>query len=124
MKFFVRIAGNALALWVCVQLLAGVHLTNVDSTLNPILYYLLAGAVLAVLNALVRPLVVLLSLPFYVVTLGLFFLIVNAVILMIASQITTSLGVGITFDTFGWALGAGIVVSIVNALVEAVAPQR
>ncbi|MGV9184633.1 phage holin family protein [Arcanobacterium canis] len=124
MKFSITIIFNAIALWVATALLAGISLDgsvkadSVLSGLGPtgsrIVYFVLAGLVLACVNALIRPLVILLSLPFYVLTLGLFFVVVNALMLKLTAWITTSFDLHLVVANFGWALLGGIVVGAVN----------
>lgn len=124
MKFSITIIFNAIALWVATALLAGVSLDgtlkagSVLAGLGPtgsrIVYFVLAGLVLACVNALVRPVVKLLSLPFYVLTLGLFFVVVNALMLKLTAWITASFDLHLVVTNFGWALLGGIVVGAVN----------
>lgn len=124
MKFIVRAIVNALAVWVCVQLVSGIHLTGAGSNGNVFLYYLLAGAILAVINFFVRPILVILSIPLYILTLGLFFLVVNALVLLLASWVTGMFTMGLTVDSFGWAVLGGIVIGLVNTIVDWVLPAK
>lgn len=124
MKFVVRTIVNALALWLCVVLLPGITLTGATQSPYLVLYYLAAGAILAAINFLVRPILVVLSIPLYIVTLGLFFLVVNAVVLLIASWLTGFLNVGIAVYGFGWALLGGIVIGLVNTIVDWFLPAK
>ena len=124
MKFLVRAALNALALWLCVQWLSGNHLVGAVGDRNIVIYYFLSGAILAVINFLVRPILVLLSIPFYILTLGLFFMVVNALVLLLASWFTGFLAVGIEVDSFGWAFLGGILVGIVNVVCDAILPSK
>lgn len=124
MKFIVRAIVNAFALWVCVQTLTGITLTGATGTQNTVIYYILAGAILAIINFLVRPILVVLSIPLYIVTLGLFFMVVNAFVLLIASWFTGFLNVGIAVDGFGWAFLGGIVVGLINVVVDWFLPAK
>lgn len=71
---------------------------------------LLAGAVLTLLNALVRPFLLLITLPVNLITLGLFTLVVNAWMLMLTSRLVE----GLTIPGFWWALAAALLVTLVN----------
>lgn len=122
MKLLVRSLVNALGLWACVELLRGI--TLIGSSDYVWLYYLLAGVILAVVNVLVRPIVMIFSIPFYVVTLGLFFIVVNALMLGLTSWITGFFDVGIHVNGFMWALIGGIVVGIINVVADLFLPLK
>ncbi|AWE43209.1 MULTISPECIES: phage holin family protein [unclassified Actinobaculum] len=124
MKLFVRALVNALGLWVCVQLLSGVSLSGSGSTLKIVIYYVIAGAILGVVNLLVRPLLVILSLPLYIMTLGLFFVVVNAAMLGLTSWLTGALSIGIVVNGFQAALLGGIIIGLVNVVVDAFLPVQ
>lgn len=74
---------------------------------------ILAAAVLGIMNAILKPIIVLLSLPFYIITLGLFGLIVNGLMLALASAITPA----IEIDGFGTAIIGAILISIFNMII-------
>lgn len=76
---------------------------------------ILAALILGVLNALVKPVLQILALPFTILTFGLFGLIVNGVVLWLASQI---IGDGFRFASFGWAVFIAVVMSIVNLIIS------
>ncbi|QRV02305.1 phage holin family protein [Arcanobacterium phocisimile] len=132
MKFVIRILSNALALWVTTLLFSGFALREpvIDSlaTLDPqvrtIIALLVGGLILSLVNAFVRPIVKLLSLPIYILTLGLFFVVVNAAMLMLTSWISGQVGVGIAVDSFVWAIAGGIVISVVNTALEILIPNK
>jgi putative membrane protein len=79
---------------------------------------LAVALVFGLLNALVRPLLVLLSCPLLILTLGLFTLIINAVILLLTSALSSSLGIGFHVDGFWAAFLGALVVSIVSILLS------
>lgn len=124
MKFLITAAVNAVALWLTTLFFAGVRLegavpadsflAELDPTGQRVVYFLLAGAVLGIVNMLVRPIVKFLSLPFYLLTLGLFFLVVNALMIMLTAWITGFFDLSLSVASFWWALGAGIIVGLVN----------
>ncbi|VEI13465.1 phage holin family protein [Trueperella bialowiezensis] len=134
MRFLITAAVNAVALWVATILLSGVRLdgavpadsflSGVDPSGQRAIYFLLAGGVLGVVNMLVRPIVKVLSLPFYVLTLGLFFIIVNALMISLTAWVTGMFDLSLTIDGFWWAVGAGIVVGVVNWFLSALLPDR
>jgi putative membrane protein len=117
MRFIVRLLISALALWVAIEIVPGVEYTGVWSKL------LLVALVLGLLNALVRPLLVLLSCPMLILTLGLFTLVINALLLWMTSALSGRLGLGFHVAGFWPAFLGALVVSIVSFLLSVVAPD-
>ncbi len=110
MKILLGIVGNAVALYATTRIVHGISWTG-----GP-LELLVAGALFGLLNLLVRPLVMLLSLPFIVVTLGLFYFVVNGLLLLLFSWLMPG------YHVHGlWAgiLGS-LVIMVVNWLIWAV----
>ncbi|WP_216389641.1 phage holin family protein [Arcanobacterium phocae] len=132
MKFLMRILCNAVALWIVTLLLSGfalrrptiAQLFNLDPQVQSIIALIVSGAILAIVNSFVRPIVKLLSLPIYILTLGLFFVVVNGAMLMLTSWISGQLGVGIIIDSFAWALVGGIIISVVNTALDVLIPGK
>ena len=108
MGFLLRLVVNAAALWVAAQLVPGI----VVSGLTPLL---LAALVLGLINAIVRPILLILTLPLTLLTLGLFIFVLNAFCLWLTSRIVP----GFMVQTFGTALLGALVVSIVSWLLTA-----
>jgi putative membrane protein len=89
-----------------------------------VLTLVVVGAIFAVVNTLVKPIVKLFSLPFYVLTLGLFAFIVNAFMLEIVSWLSGKLDISFHIDDFFWsAIGAAIVVTFVSMVLNLVLPD-
>ena len=86
-------------------LLSGVH---IDHWLTAVILAL----VLSFLNAFVKPILIVLTIPATILTLGLFLVVVNALIILLADWAVT----GFEVDSFWWAVGFGLVISIVNSL--------
>jgi len=101
--FLLRCFITALGLWVASALLAGVHSTGLLSLIG-------AGLLLGVVNAVVRPIIVILTLPITIFTLGLFLLVVNALMVLLVSHMMHGFGV----DGFGWAMLTAIIVTVVG----------
>ena len=108
MGFVLRLIVNAAALWVAAQLVPGIVVTG----LTPLL---LAALVLGLINAVVRPILLVLTLPLTLVTLGLFIFVLNAFCLWLTSRIVP----GFEVHTFAAALLGALVVSIVSWLLTA-----
>jgi len=109
MKLLVRIALNGLGLWAAAQLLPGIHYEG------GLLYLLLAGFVLGAVNLLVKPIVTILSLPFVVLTLGLFFLVINGLMVWLVDLFLD----GFRVDSFLWAMAGGLFLAVFNMLLRA-----
>lgn len=121
MRFLGSVIVTGLALWVTALLLPGMHLGE-DSA--PVLTQVLTIAAIALIvglvNAIIRPILSALAMPITCVTLGLFQLVINTLMLLLAGWISGLLGLTLQFDSFWWALLAGIVIGILSAIVEAV----
>jgi putative membrane protein len=100
-KFIVRLIFGALGLWIASKLVAGIHVR--DNTA-----LILAALLLGVVNAFVRPIIVILTLPLTIVTLGLFLLIVNAAMIGLVSMIVPG------FTVHG--LVAGVLAAVITGI--------
>jgi putative membrane protein len=105
MGFLIRVLINAVAIYVATALVPGLHVSTAGTIL-------LAALVLALINAAVRPVMVILTLPFTIVTLGLFLLVLNAVCLWLVTVIVP----GVEVRSFGSAFLAALIISIVSWL--------
>lgn len=126
MNFIIRTVSNAFALWVATFLLSGVRAFGPDLTTTTatfVIAFAVAGAVLALANMIVRPIVKFFSFPFYLLTLGLFFVIVNALMILLTAWVSEQLRYGIIVDGFWWAVAAGIIVGLVNWLLSFLVPK-
>ncbi len=113
MNILVKLIISAIAVLITDMLLPGVSLGDMGTT-NGLLTALLTAAVLGLLNALLKPILIFFTLPVTIVTLGLFLLVINAVIVLIAAKLVT----GFSVDSFWWALGFSLVLSIVQGLLQ------
>ena len=116
MAFLVRAGFTGLALWVVTLIVPGMKFVGGSTTLQKIGIILVVAVIFGLVNAFVKPIVALLSLPLYVVTLGLFHVVVNAFMLWITAWITDhTTHWGLTIDHFWWtAIWAAILLSIVG----------
>ncbi len=110
-RMVVDILLSAAAIGLTTVVLPGIHIVPFSWTT-----LLVLGVVIGVIDGLVRPVVSLLSLPITILTLGLFQLVINALMLYLASFIIPAFGI----DNFLWALLGGIVLGIVHAILEAI----
>lgn len=108
-RFLVRWVASGLGLWIAAAILGSHHLT-VGNRAGTIV---IAGLVLALVNMAIKPILIILSIPALILTLGLFMLIVNGAVIWVASWLYGPLDVA----NFGWAIVAGVIVGLVNYLV-------
>ncbi|MEO8277096.1 MAG: phage holin family protein [Thermoanaerobaculia bacterium] len=109
MKILLRIALNGIGLWAASRLLPGIHYEG------GLLYLLLAGFVLGLVNVLIKPIVTLFSLPFVILTLGLFFLVINGLMVWLVDYFL----VGFKVDSFLWAIACGVFLALFNLILRA-----
>lgn len=114
MGLVLRLAINAGAVWLAVAMIDGL---DFDGTWVALV---IVAAVLAVLNAVVKPIVKLLSLPFIILTLGLFLLVVNAVMLQVVIAISRATDLGLDSTGFGATFLGAIVISLATWIGEVV----
>ena len=112
MRFLIRFLTNAAALWVATRIVPGV---TYEGGWLP---FLGVSLVFAVINATLRPLIKLLTCPLILLTLGLFALVVNGLMLWLTSSVAGSLDLGFHVTGFWAAFFGGLVVSIVSTLVS------
>ena len=109
--FIVRLIVNAIALIVVAYFVPGVHISSFEGAL-------IAALVLGVVNAILRPILILLTLPVEILTLGLFTFVINAVLFYFVGH----LGIGLRVDSFWAAFIGAIVLAIVSLLFSMVIP--
>ncbi len=109
-RFIIRWASNTLALWIAANVVTDISYKEDWTVL------LIASFILSVVNALLKPLLVMLSLPFIVLSLGLFTLIINGALVWLVGVIYGSFNTG----SFSSAVLAGLIVGLVNYLVTIV----
>jgi len=112
-NILIRLFVNAVALWVAARLVTGIHL---NEEFWPIV---LVAAVFGIVNALIKPVALLLSLPFLLLTLGLFTLVINAFMLLVTGALVPALVV----DGFWPALLGSLIISVVSFLFSALLPD-
>ncbi|MDI3194553.1 phage holin family protein [Pseudarthrobacter sp. AL07] len=135
----VRVLINGLALWIASWILPGLDIstsattaavantgvTQGTETVGIILAYLFIGLIFGVVNAFVRPLVSLLSLPITILTLGLFTIVINAAMLYLTSWLSSYTPVHFTIDSFFWtAVLAAIIITLISLVANRVPGGR
>ena len=105
-NFVIRLLVNALALWAAATVVSGITLSGGYGQI------LIVALIFGILNAILKPILVLFSIPFLILTLGLFALVVNGAMLLITAQLTDHL----TVSGLGAAILGSLVISIVTLL--------
>lgn len=122
MSFLLRVIINAVAIWVATQLLDGLEVVGGEDTTTRVLVFLVLAAVFGLVNAVVKPLVKAISFPLYLLTLGLFTLVVNALMLMLTGWLSEQTDYGLRIDNFGTALLGALIISVVSFILSVVIP--
>jgi putative membrane protein len=112
MGFFARLLVNAAALWVATRVVTGV---TFDGGWLP---FLGVAVVFGVVNAFIRPVTKILTFPIIIVTLGIFSLVVNGLMLWLTSSLSAALGLGFHVSGFRAAFLGALVVSIISTILS------
>ncbi|MGH8868136.1 MAG: phage holin family protein [Actinomycetes bacterium] len=121
--FLIRLVVSALALWAATGLVDGISVGG-DTDTERALTLLCVALVFGLINAVVKPVVSLLSLPFILLTLGLFLLVVNALMLWLTAAVTDVLGLEFDVSGFWPAFWGALVVTVVSWALGLVLPDR
>ncbi len=122
MKFIVWVVVNALALAAAAWLLDGITLTGRASE-DRLITLVLVALIFGVINAVVRPIVKTLSLPFIILTLGLLIFVINALMLLLTSWISDQVGLGFGVDGFWTAVLGAAIVMVATWVLELALPD-
>ncbi len=98
---------SAIVIILAAYILPGVHVANFATAL-------IVAVVLGILNMFIKPILILLTLPITILTLGLFTFVINALLILFTSRLIS----GFQVDGFWWALLYGIVISLINAFFQ------
>lgn len=106
MNGIVRFLLSGLAVLLTAYLLPGVHVDHYG-------YALLAALLISLANLIVKPILVILTIPITIVTLGLFLLVINAAIILLVESLVP----GFAVDGFWWALAFSLILSVFNSMI-------
>ncbi|MDT5015102.1 MAG: putative rane protein [Mycobacterium sp.] len=122
-SFLLRAALTGLALWVVTLIVPGIRFVGGESTLQDVGIIFVVAVIFGLVNAIIKPIVQIISIPLYILTLGLIHVVINALMLWITSWITdNTTGWGLHIDDFWWtAIWAAIVLSIVSWVLSLIA---
>ena len=113
MGFLIKILVTALAAYFAAWLLPGVTIDSVQTTV-------IVALVLAILNAIVKPILIILTIPITIITLGLFLLVINIIIVKLADSLID----GFQVESWFSALLFSLIVSIVSSILHSIAKDR
>ena len=122
MSFLLRVIINAVAIWLATLVLSGLDVVGGDDASDQVAVFLVVALVFGLINAVVKPIVKLFSLPLYVLTLGLFTLVVNALMLWLTGWLSEQTEYGLRIDNFGTALLGAVIISVVSLVLSVAIP--
>ncbi|WP_172192893.1 phage holin family protein [Actinomyces faecalis] len=125
MELVARTLGNAAGLWLAVAVVGGLSVPGSPSTGTAVVNFLVVGLVLALVNSVVKPVARFVAFPLYIVTFGLFALVVNGLMLVLTSHVTdwvadvvsSGTPLGLHVAGFGSAVLGSVIVSIASAVI-------
>jgi putative membrane protein len=125
MAFLLRAAVTGLALWIVTLVVSGIDFVGGDTTLQKVGIIFVVAVIFGLVNAIIKPIVQIISIPLYILTLGLIHIVINALMLWLTSWITEhTTHWGLYIDDFWWtAIWAAIVLSIVSWLLSLIVPD-
>ncbi|MBO0854635.1 MAG: phage holin family protein [Nocardia sp.] len=125
MALLLRLVINAVAIWLASVWVTKIHLIYPPDagTWGKVLVVVCVALVFGLVNALIKPIIKLLSLPLVVLTLGLFLLVINALMLWLTAKITETSQYGLRIDGFAAAFIGAIIVTVVNWVLGILVPE-
>lgn len=114
---------NAIALGVTALIIPGIHVTGLDrgGDMSALVNLFVVALIFGLINAIIKPLVALVTCPFYLLSLGLFTFVVNALMLLLTDWLT---GPRFEVDNFWWALLGSIVISLISTALSAFTREK
>jgi putative membrane protein len=123
MKLLMRLVVNAIAVAAAAWLLNDISISG-STTTNKVITLVVVAAIFGLVNAVVKPLATLLSLPFIVLTLGLLIFVINALMLLLTSWISDGLDIPFEVEGFGTALLGALIITVVSWLMNVLLPDK
>lgn len=121
--FIIRVAINAAALAVAAWLLPGINFGDNSSSSN-FVSLIIVALIFGLVNAVIKPVLSLLTCPLYILTLGLFTFIMNALMLLLTSSIARAIGLDFYVQGFLDALLGAIIIGIVSFVLSLIIPDK
>ena len=133
MEIVARTIGNAAGLWLATRILSGLSVPEGAGAGPMWLNLAVLGLVLALVNSLVKPVAKVLTFPLYIITFGLFALVVNGAMLLLAGWLTNRIGalgaggsvpLGLEVASFSSAVAGSIIISVISSIIAAMLVDR
>ncbi len=124
MAFLLRAALTGVALWIVTWFVPGMTFVGGDTTLQRIGIVFVVAVIFGLVNAVIKPIVQIMSIPLYVLTLGLIHIVINALMLWLTSWVSGLFDLGWSVSGFWAALLGSIIVSIISFVLNAFIPDR
>jgi putative membrane protein len=118
----IKVVITAIALWVATVLVSGIAVTT-DTTAKRVGTLLAVAVIVGIINAFLKPIIKVLGCAFYVLTLGLFALVVNALLLELAGWVSDKLDLPFEVSGFWAAFWGAIIIGVVSWLLDLVIPE-
>jgi putative membrane protein len=126
-RFVVRVIINALGLWLTTLIIGAFQADRVyvepyepGTLLETVLTFLLVALIFGLVNGIIGNFIRIVAFPLYILTLGLIALVVNSLLLLLVSWISSQIGFGLYIKDFWWGVAAAIVLGIVSAILGVV----
>jgi putative membrane protein len=123
MRFILRLLANMGALAVATWLLSGISLTG-STTGQKVFTLLIVALIFGIVNAIVKPIFTLVTAIVVLLTLGLFLIVINALMLLLTSWLSDQFNLGWSVDGFWTAVLGSIIISIVSFILNAFIPEK
>ena len=127
MGFLIRVVVNAFAIWV-VTLIPVLQVTVIafppGETLQYVLTLLIVAAIFAIVNTIIGTIIKIISIPLYILTLGLIGLLINGFLLWLTAWLTSFWNWGLRVEDFWWGVVAAIIITLINWVVGIIIRPR
>jgi putative membrane protein len=123
MRLLLRLIVNAVALMVATWLLTGITVSGGSTSRNAATLVVVA-VIFGIVNAIVKPVLRFVSMPFVILTLGLLLLVINGLMLLLTSWISGKVGVSFHVDGFWTAVLGALILSVVSSVLNRLVPER
>lgn len=116
MKFIIKLIVNMLGIWLASVMIDGISLPPTEKTTELLITLAVIGLIFTLVNMIVRPVLKMVTFPVYILTLGLFALVVNALMFMLTGWLSQQTSYGLEVTGFWPALFGGVITALVAAV--------
>ncbi|QSB05860.1 phage holin family protein [Natronoglycomyces albus] len=121
MSILLRIAATGVAFWITAALLSGINI-EADSAGETIITITVLAVLFGVVNAVLKPIIKIVGCGLYILTLGLFALVVNALLFLLVAWLAGAMNLAFSVDHFGWAMFGALLVSFISWVITLALP--